>query len=202
MARSVNRLLLNLWRIDYRYVDAVALDAEPDLPEVAAVIILHSPLGVNECIRRLKHKADSPFNLFGNKPIIGGVSGTRFFARKRLPLFFHNSFQPRLTARLEEEAGGAVVYCSFALSPFVIGFLIFWVGFMGGSVAIASLSELSRPSPSEGAWMGVFAPVFMLVFMGVLTGASWWFSSNDKDFLIGIVSRTIEVKPDCIQLES
>ncbi len=50
--------------------------------------------------------------------------------------------------------------------------------------------------------MGVFAPVFMLVFMGVLTAAGWWFSSNDKDFLIGMVSRTIEVKPDCIQLES
>jgi hypothetical protein len=169
------------------------------------VIILHSPLAVNECIRRLKHKADSPFNLFGNKPIIGGVSGNRFFARKRPPLFFRNSFQPRLTARLEEEAGGAVVYCSFAFSPFVIGFLIFWVGtviFMGGSVAIASLSELSRPSPPEGAWMGVFASVFMLVFMGLLTGAGWWFSSNDKDFLIGMVSRTIEVKPDCIQLES
>jgi hypothetical protein len=167
------------------------------------VIILHSPLTVDECIRRLKHQADSPFNLFGNKPIIGGVSGTRFFARKRLPIFFRNSFQPQLTARLEEEAGGAVVYCSFALSTFVIGFLIFWVAtviFMGGSVAIASLSELSRPS--EGAWMGVFAPVFMLVFMGVLTAAGWWFSSNDKDFLIGMVSRTIEVKPDCIQLES
>jgi len=168
------------------------------------VIILHSPLTVDECIGRLQHQADSPFKLFGNKPIIGGVSGTRFFARKRLPLFFRNSFQPQLTARIEEEAGGAVVYCSFALSPFVIGFLIFWVGsviFMGSSVAIASLSELSRPSPSGGAWMGVFAPVIMLVFAGILTCAGWWFSSNDKDFLIGMVSRTIEVKPDCIELE-
>jgi hypothetical protein len=110
-----------------------------------------------------------------------------------------------LTAKFEHEVGGTAVYCSFALHPFVTGFLIFWVGFVvliGGAVGVQSLQELSHPSPPDNVWMGILIPFFMVLFAAVLTCVGWSLSSSDKDFLIGLISRAIEARPDRIQLEA
>ena len=136
--------------------------------------------------------------------MVGGVSGQRFYARRRLPFLVRNSFQPRLTARFVHEAGGVAAYCSFGLHPLVFAFMVFWFSgaiLLGGSLALVCLHRIATHSAQNGDWLGVAIPCLMLAFGAALTGGGWWFSSGDKELLLGSVRRAIEAVPETIKLE-
>ena len=117
-------------------------------------------------------------------PVIGKVSGDTFYARKRLSPGVRNSFQPRLTAKVNAEAAGSAIHCSFALHPLVIGFIALWAGFVlviGGSIG---LSQAAR-----GDWGGLAIPGGMIVFVSVLTSGGWWLAAGDQEYLLAFVRR-------------
>lgn len=167
------------------------------------MIELRSPLSVQECLRALAELADPPWALFGRKQAVGKISGNSFCARKRLPAFVHNSFQPRITVRLVLEGGETILRCSFALNPFVKGFLIVWIGLfllIGGEVVLGSIGQLRNTNAPEGAWLGLAIPPLMITFALALAGIGWSISASDKDFLVGLVRHATKSDVGAVRL--
>jgi hypothetical protein len=101
---------------------------------------LHSPLRRDECVRRLKSAIDPWWKIFGGGEAIGGVSNTRFRARQRI--WYGNSFQTVLHAKLEDSGGGTRIFCTYGMGIAVRCFTVFWLAaaiLMGGATFYSSL---------------------------------------------------------------
>ena len=160
---------------------------------------LESDLTVDECVRNLSAGIDPWWKIFGGKPVVGSVSSRGLLARKRLPFFVHNSFQPHISARFEADGDGTRITCRFVLHPFVLAFLAIWFAFLallGVPMVIASAAALLSSNPPENTWIGVLVPCGMLVFGVALVGGGWLMSSSDKRFLLNFVQKRVQAKTD------
>lgn len=102
-----------------------------------------------------------------------------------------------MTATLESQPDGTVIYCRFGMHPFVIGFMIFWICFVlsiGGLGAIESMHDLNSRNPPADAWIGVFLPPGMILFAVLLMSIGWLVSSGDQEFLMNFVRRTVNAQ--------
>lgn len=169
------------------------------------MIEIRSPLSVPQCLDRLAASVDTPLKMFGGRAAIGHVSGSCFFARKRLPAMTRNSFQPWLTARLSSDGDGTLIKCSFAMNPSVTGFLVFWVSgivLVGGVLFIQTLGGFATLIPPGGARAGLyFLPLSVLLGPGI-AAMGWWLSAGDKDFLLRLVRRAVDREPPVFQFEA
>jgi hypothetical protein len=156
-----------------------------------------SPHPPEECARLLREAIDRersflfPFqSMFGSKPVTGKVNGSGFRIRKRIG--YQNSFQLLLTGTLESEGTGTAIHGTFAMHPFVQGFLMIWctgVVLIGGAAVIqAPFQSSDTPFP----WL--FLPILggMLVFANLLKRFGRYLSRNEPAFLAGFLRNTLD----------
>lgn len=87
---------------------------------------LISDLGREECVRRLRERMDSPWTLFGKRPVIGHVDERALEMRKRIK--YVNAFQPRLSGEIVDEGGRTRLRFQFGMSAPVVVFMTIWFG--------------------------------------------------------------------------
>jgi hypothetical protein len=158
------------------------------------MIWLQSPLAVDDCLERLTARTDSPWKLFGQRPVIGWASGQRFYAWTRVT--GRNSFRPCLKLEFGSIAQGTSIGCKFGLHPTVAMVLAIFIGFacIGGvTELVQAIGKLSSPTPPDGVWVGVIIPPLMIIFGPALAAGGWWWASGDKSILLRFVSTTLQV---------
>src|SRR5438445_577541 len=85
---------------------------------------LYSLLSVDECRQRLKASTDSPWMLFGSKPVVGRSGAGSFRGHKRIG--YRNSFQTYAMVSLKAEKTGTRITCRFCMHPIVTAFMAIW----------------------------------------------------------------------------
>jgi hypothetical protein len=157
---------------------------------------LISPLPPNECVRRLRNATDGMWSLAGSKSVQGSVSENAIRLRKRI--FYRNSFQCWLSAKLVGENGATRLHCTFGLHPFVRIFLEVWiavVSVVGLTVAMQTVWLWLRNSPlSPNAWLGIVFPLIMVGFAILLLKFGNSLVQDEPDFLIGFLKATIRAR--------
>ena len=137
-----------------------------------------SPLAADECVSRLEAAMDKEssglfrWDAFGSKPVIGTVSGDSLSLRKRI--FYRNSFQTSLSAKIRPERGGTVISGEMGMDTLVRAFLVIWFGgviLIGGSMSVSSVSDLLSGSPRPGN--NIVGAVVPLLMAGFGVGLSW-----------------------------
>jgi hypothetical protein len=157
---------------------------------------LVSPLPLNECVRRLRVATDGMWSIGGSKPVQGSVSETAIRLRKRI--FYRNSFQCWLSAKLAEDNGQTRLYCTFGLHPFVRVFFEIWIGIVsvaGLTIAMQTTWLWLRSSPlSPSAWLGIVFPLIMASFAFLLLKFGDYLAQDEPVFLIEFLARTIDAQ--------
>jgi hypothetical protein len=157
---------------------------------------LVSPLPLSECVRRLRTATDGVWSVGGSKPVQGSVSERAIRLRKRI--FYRNSFQCWLSAKLAEDNGQTRLHCTFGLHPFVLIFLEIWIGIVsvaGLTIAMQTTWLWLRGSPlSPNAWLGIVFPLMMAGFAFLLLKVGNTLAQDEPDFLIEFLERTIDAR--------
>jgi hypothetical protein len=144
------------------------------------MIVINSPLSVEECLRRLRRKMDPPWKIFGRRRLIGWVLGNRFYAYKRRQLFERNTSNSMLTVRVEPDKDGAIIYCSFRPPVMAYAILLIWmVLFTSATIATIDLNVL--------AIQFVLFIVFIIMFELLRR-----LFQDDQAFLISSVRRAVD----------
>src|SRR5262245_58927278 len=95
----------------------------------------------------------------GAPPFIGKVEGSEFKCYRDIR--YRNSFLPRITGRVDADVDGAKIDVVMYLHPFVLVFMLFWLGAVGvGAVAAFRQADVGAVS---------LVPDGMFVFGVVLT---------------------------------
>jgi hypothetical protein len=135
-------------------------------------IELATRLSPDECVRRLRENVDGWWMMFGKKPVIGRLSGTRFTGRVRIP--YRNSFQTCVSADIHAEAGGAFIVCRFGMNRFVIAFMAVWFAVAAAGFCGVLLVLLHQEGRGGDAWSGLAVMMAMLGFgAGLVLFCRW-----------------------------
>jgi len=143
------------------------------------------PCSMEQACRRLAAMLDT--SLFGPRPVIGRIRGTRLTARKRIG--YRNSFQTYLSAELIDRGNETLCRCSFSMHPFVVAFLTVWfaiVALAGGAVSIQSLIR-HISDPSRLPVSGLLVPVGMILGGAALLAFGRWLARDEEAFLMDFV---------------
>lgn len=152
---------------------------------------LISPLSREECVQRLRSKADPAWS----GSIVGSVGETSFRWRKRI--YYRNSFQYSLSGKLIDDNGQTRLHCRIGLHPFVRAFLAFWFGVVliaCGVVTVSIAGALARGAPLATLQPGAAIPFLMLVGGFALLMFGRYLSRDEPDFLIDVLRQTIEAR--------
>ncbi len=108
----------------------------------------------------------------------GFIDGT-YFELTRI-IHHRNSFLPTIRGKIEPTGNGATIDIKMRISPFVIGFMVLWMGmvFLGFVALVVNsiLNGIFDPS--------ILVPLGMFLFgYGLTIGAFSIESSKSKDFL-------------------
>jgi len=95
----------------------------------------------------------------GTPPFIGKIEGNEF--RLYRDIHYRNSFLPRIKGHVDSAIDGTKIEVSMNLHPFVIGFMILWLGLVG-IAAIAALTAGSAVEALIPAGMFVFGVALVL----------------------------------------
>lgn len=155
---------------------------------------LVSPLSIIECINRLRSATQSEWAIFGTSPVVGKVGEKSFRLRKRLKMS-HNSFQTHLSASLSSEGTSTRVTCRFGMHPFVVIFMIVWLGAVTGG-AIGSLVFGLRHSNGTMPSAAGLVPWGLALFGIVLVGVGRGMARGEREFLMDFLRQTVEARPD------
>jgi hypothetical protein len=168
------------------------------LKEVGTRTELYSSLSVDECRRRLKASTDSPWMLFGLKPVVGW-SGAGFF-RGHKRIWYRNSFQTHAMVSLMAEKTGTQISCRFGMHPLATVFMAIWfagVVLIGGPItAIMMIAAITgsavRTSGSMPPLIAAVVAPGMLVFGCALVGFGRWLARDEATFLKDFFLRTLD----------
>jgi hypothetical protein len=156
---------------------------------------LVSPLSIIECTDRLRSAAQSEWAVFGTSPVVGKVDEKSFRLRKRLKAS-HNSFQTHLFARLSSEGRSTRLTCRFGMHPFVVIFMIVWLGGVtAGAIGslVFGLRQYSNGTMPSAAGL---VPWGMALFGVALVGIGRRMARGEREFLLDFLRRTVEAQPD------
>jgi hypothetical protein len=156
---------------------------------------LVSPLSIIECTDRLRSATQSEWTAFGTSPVVGKVDETSFRLRKRLKAS-HNSFQTYLFARLNSEGTSTRLTCKFGMHPFVVIFMIVWLGGVtAGAISslVVGLRQYSNGTMPSAAGL---VPWGMALFGIVLVGVGRGMARDERKFLMDFLRETIQAQPD------
>ena len=167
------------------------------------MIVINSPLSVEECLRRLRRKMDPPWAVFGQRRLVGGVLGTRFFATIRPEMLKGVSTGPVLTARVEPDKDGAVIRCAFRPPLFMIflAMLTVLIVCLYGATWLKHVGALISGDQSQRNWSEVLRPLTYLALVRTLAFLVRQQYSNDPDVLISRIRRAVDPEAGVILYE-
>jgi hypothetical protein len=148
-----------------------------------------SPLSRDELVVRLREQIDSPWTFFGKKLVVGQVSRSRLWLRKRTG--YRNSFQTLLTATLSTaDSGETLLTCRTGMSAFVIAFMCVWFG------GVIWIGGLFVPPLLNGVFV---EPVFlilpgMLLFGAGLVSFGRWLAKGEDELLVSFLEDTVDAR--------
>jgi hypothetical protein len=138
---------------------------------------LLSPFPPAECVRRLREK-------IGWGSAVAGHVGERGF-RLHKTIWYRNSFQTYVKGSMLDEQGGTRIHCRFGVHPFVIAFMIIWLGF----AAFAGLMMLVN---GQGA--GVAGLTLFPVFGGAVYLIGRAIASSEEEFLTNYLQNLLDAR--------
>lgn len=141
------------------------------------------PCSIEQACRRLAAKLDT--SLFGPRPVVGRLRGTRLTARKRIG--YRNSFQTYLSADLIDLGNETLCRCRFSMHPLVIAFATVWFAIVvlaGGAVSIEALIRLGADRVPIS---GLLVPVEMILGGAALLAFGRWLARDEAAFLIDFI---------------
>ena len=156
---------------------------------------LVSPLPIGEFCRLLRAKIGFPLAIFESRPVVGRVSGTSFYARKRIR--YQNPYQTRLTAEMTDLAGQTHIRCCFAIHPLVRAFMILWLAISAISgvlilpVLLFNLATIRSEAPSE-TWLSILISVGLPAFGFGQVRLGRYLARDERRFLIAFICETVE----------
>ena len=160
---------------------------------------LRSSIPVDQCLQRIKAAIDSPWILFGSKPVVGWCGSATFRGHKRIS--YRNSFQTHVVARFSANDGGTAISCRFGMHPAVIAFMAVWffgVISIGGALIVAfftgHLIQAGHESANLPPVFGALIPVGMLAFGCVLVGVGRRVARGEAAFLKNFLLETLDAK--------
>lgn len=159
---------------------------------------LHSSMPLDDCLRELAARIDSPWEVFGGKSVIGSLRGHKLLVRKRPPPFVRNAFQVHMSATLRPEAGGTAITCKFTLHPFILAFIALWITgvlFAVGAGVVSAITELLNGGHLKNVSGGILAPLGLLVAAAVVVGIGYLLSEADEEFLIRFIKTSLRAEP-------
>jgi len=156
---------------------------------------LISPLPLRECVRRLRAATDGGWAMAGAKPVLGFVGDKSIRLRKRF--YSRHSARCWLSGKFIEENGQTRLRCTLGLHPFVRICLEYWIGAVllgGGFVFVRTVRAYlgAQGDLPPNLWLGLVVPLLLLGFGIVLLTLGDDLSSDEGQFLIDFVERTID----------
>ena len=155
---------------------------------------LVSPLSIIECIDRLRSATQSEWTIFGTCPVVAKVGEKSFRLRKRLKAS-HNSFQTYLFAKLSSEGTSTRLTCQSGMHPFVVIFMIVWLGGVtAGAIGslVFGLRQYSNGTIPSAAGL---VPWGMALFGIVLVVVGRRMARGERKFLMDFLRDTVEAQP-------
>jgi hypothetical protein len=133
-------------------------------------------------------------DLAGSKPLVGRLTETSFYIRKRIS--YRNSFQSLLTATIRPDAAGTAICGKIAIHPFVRVFMLLWF-LIAGTMLIASLAPLfGFDKAGQNTAMAPVIPLLMLAFGFVLVFFGRYVARDEARFLIDVLIRTLDARAE------
>jgi hypothetical protein len=155
------------------------------------VFDLISPLSRQDCVLRLKSKADPAWS----DAVRGSVGENSFRLSRRIP--YRNSFQPCVSGTFVDDNGQTRLHCRVGLHPLVQAFCIVWFGVVaiGCGAMVAAMAGLlpSHTAPAK-LWPGAAVPFLMLAAGAGLVGFGKFIGRDDAEFLKDLLRRTLEAR--------
>lgn len=155
------------------------------------VFDLISPLSRQDCVLRLKSKADPAWS----DAVRGSIGEHSFRLSRRIP--YRNSFQLCVSGTFSDDNGQTRLHCRIGLHPFVRAFCIVWFGIV--SIAcLAMIAAMAGMLPSHMApaklWPAAAVPFLMLAAGAALVGFGKFAGRDDAEFLKDVLRRTLEAR--------
>jgi hypothetical protein len=153
---------------------------------------LTSPLNRAQCIDRLREGIDSPWRIFGSRPIIGQVCYSHASIRRRVR--YHHVFRLCLEVILVEGATATGLVCRPGLHPLIAVFTHGWFGML---VAGAGLIALFAAAGGllQVSWPLIAAPLAALVVIALAFMAGRRRAAEEQTFLVAYVSSQTKAVP-------
>ena len=149
---------------------------------------MHSPLDQQTCVARLRAGVDSPWKVFGSKPIIGEVGPSYASLRRRVR--WRSLFRVCLDVSLLTD-GGTTLICRRGLHPLAALLAGGWFGLLIAIIGLVSVFAVAGGT-FERYWP------FLIVAPTLLTGVVLAFllgrgdPARDHAFLIGQLALMTE----------
>ena len=149
----------------------------------------------DECVRRLRAGVSSYWAVASGKPVFGGIDGDALSLRKRI--YYRNSFQPTLRARLSDAPGGGtriqgeIAQANFM--PAVIAGAVIFVLAIGLVVSLLGSRGIQVAAIPPAAWIAPLASIPFFAALGVgIVYLGRAFARGEPKFLTDFLSRTLE----------
>jgi hypothetical protein len=155
------------------------------------VFDLTSPLSREECVQRLRSKADPAWS----GAVIGSVGETSFRLRKRI--YYRNSFQYSLSGKLIDDNGQTRLHCRIGPHPLVLAFLVIWFGGVlvaCGAVSVWIAGAFAHRAHPSNLWPGAAIPFLMLAGGVALVMLGRYFARDEPDYLIDFLRKSLDAR--------
>jgi hypothetical protein len=153
---------------------------------------LVSPFARDELVRRLQAAVDSEWTFSGRKEAVGRVAADALRLRARI--FYRNSFQTFLFAKLIADGRRTRVVARTGMHPLAAVFMTLWLAAVG-AFAFVGLSAAMQPADAAETGPLFLAPLAMFGFGVALVGIGRWIARNERQRLIDFLARTVEARP-------
>ncbi|HUJ47883.1 MAG TPA: hypothetical protein VLV55_12190 [Rhizomicrobium sp.] len=157
---------------------------------------LLSPLPQATCVERLRAAIHSPWSM-STKGFVGRARSDSLTLR--CAIWYGNSFQTILRARLNEDSDGTHIRCRFGMRRIEFAFMCVWFGLIllaGGTMFfqafVAALNGHSFGKLPDALEIG--SPLIMAVFGIGLLKFCWYLARDERPEMIEFLKRTLEAQ--------
>jgi hypothetical protein len=145
-------------------------------------------------VQRLRSGMDSPWRVFGSRPVIGQVGYTHAGLRRRV--HYRQVFRLCLEVVLLEDGEHTRLECRAGLHPLVALFTVGWFGLLVAAVGLFTLFAIAG-GLLEHFWPLVLAPAALLALLAVVFLGGRNRAEEDQAVLINYVASRTDAEPAC-----
>jgi len=144
---------------------------------------LRSALAPEALATRLGEEIDGPFNLLGNRPLIGQWNHARASFRRRLG--YRNSFQTVMDVAIQPQGSSSVLKVRSYMHPYATAFMILWV--LAMVVALVGILRSEAVQAMAASPVLALVPVLMIIVAGAMVFLGRWIARKDHDRMLDTV---------------